>query len=404
MPPSTELLTPTVVRRLLRQQVYVAVLAVVAIWFLYTIRDIMPIFLFSFILAYLLSPIVRRVSGPEGQGVSLRVAAAVVYVVLIAALGGVLFVGYAALRNEVGNLAHNFASYRDQVLHNLRLQESTGLLKSLPANAKDAVNNAVINVDSVASDLARRTLPGLVKAAPRLIELIAVPIVAYYLLVDYKRFLGFMRKLAPSRGVERFDTLIEDINASLRGYLVGQITLSAIAGVAAFAILTLNGVRPALVVGIAAVILELIPVIGPLTWVVVSIVLTAVQRPDHTVIVAVLAILADQIDMHILAPRILGGHLRLHPAVVIFALLAGNALLGILGILLAAPVAAIIYITLQYLVTEGALSAKVVVPASTETTVDSPPAPTKPSSSQALEGEAPPARPVSEEKAGSATP
>ena len=84
--------------------------------------------------------------------------------------------------------------------------------------------------------------------------------------------------------------------------------------------------------------------------------LTAVQNPSHTIVVAVLVLIAHQADMHILAPRILGGHLRLHPAVVIFALLAGNSLMGILGVLLAAPLAATINITLTYLITEGALS------------------------------------------------
>jgi predicted PurR-regulated permease PerM len=105
----------------------------------------------------------------------------------------------------------------------------------------------------------------------------------------------------------------------------------------------------------------LIPVVGPLVWVVVAIALTAVQKPEHTLVVAALAILAHQADMHLLAPRILGRHLRLHPVVVIFALLAGNAVLGILGVLLAAPLAALLTTTLSYLVREGPLSRLAVI-------------------------------------------
>ncbi len=353
-PPET--ITPGILRLLMRQQVYLTALIAIVIWFCYSVREVLPIFLFSFILAYLLHPLVSRVAGPEGKGVSRSTAALIVYIVVIAVLGVALYVLYEALRAEILNYSNNYGLYQSELLVNLIQQEQHGLLHPLGASAWSAINNFVINFNDISSAFVRATLPGLVKTAPRLVEGIAVPIVAYYLLTDYRRFLGFFRRAVRPEGRARFDDLIQDINGSLRGYLAGQVTLSAIAGVAAALILSVNGVRPALVVGIAALFLELIPVVGPLIWVILAIVLTAAQRPDHTIIVAVLAIVVHQADMHILAPRILGSHLRLHPAVVIFALLAGNALMGILGVLLAAPLAAIINITLLYLITEGALS------------------------------------------------
>jgi predicted PurR-regulated permease PerM len=205
--------------------------------------------------------------------------------------------------------------------------------------------------------------------------------VAYYFLTDYGRFLNYVRRVIRPEGRARFDDLIHEIDASLRGYLAGQATLSLVMGVAAFLILSVNGVRPALVVGIAAAFLELIPVVGPLLWALVALILTYVQQPSHIVEVAVLLLIAHQTDMHILAPRILGGHLRLHPAVVIFALLAGNALMGILGVLLAAPLAATINTILTYLVTEGALSPAAVFrkeTASSAAAPVTPPNPTQP--------------------------
>ena len=359
IPPET--VTPGILRRLLRQQLYLAALLGIVIWFLFRVRDIVPIFLFAFIVAYLLGPLVRRVAGPDGKGLSRGAAALIVYVVVIAILGVALSLLYTTLRSEIEAYADNYTHYRALFLANLHQQEAHGILQGLPASTKDSIDNFVLNLGGIAADLFRKTLPSLVKTAPHLLELVAVPIVAYYLLTDYQRFIGFVRRLVRPEGRERFDGLVRDIDRSLRGYLAGQITLSLIAGVAAFLILQLNGVRPALVVGIAAVFLELIPVVGPLAWALGAIVLTAVQNPSHTVVVAVLVLIAHQADMHILAPRILGGHLRLHPAVVIFALLAGNSLMGILGVLLAAPLAATINITLTYLITEGALSPAAVV-------------------------------------------
>ena len=354
--PPPESLTPGILRRLLRQQLYLAILCGVAIWFIFRVREILPIFLFAFIVAYLLGPVVRRVAGREGRGLSRSTAALLVYLVIIGMAGVALYLLYHALRDEVITYARNYPHYKNVLLANLRREEARGLLRPLPGSVKDALNNLVINSDATLADLARKTLPGLVKTVPRIVELIAVPIVAYYFLADYQRFLDFLRRLVQPEGQARFDQLIRDIDASLRGYLAGQATLSLVAGVAAFLILTINGVHPATVVGLAAVFLELIPVVGPLAWALAAILLTYIQNPSHTLIVTVLVLIAHQADMHILAPRILGGHLRLHPAVVIFALLAGNALMGLLGVLLAAPLAATINITLTYLITEGALS------------------------------------------------
>ena len=356
MTPAPETITPGILRRLLRQQLYLAVLLAVVVWFLFRVREIVPIFLFAFILAYLLGPLVRRVAGPEGKGLSREAAALVVYLVVIALLGVGLYALYDALRHEVATYAGSYARYRHDLLVNLQREEQQGLLRSLPAAAKNAINGAVQNSDDLLASLARRAAPELLKTAPRALELIAVPIVAYYFLIDYRRFIDFVRRLVRPEGRERFDQLIRDVNSSLRGYLAGQATLSLVAGAAAFLILWLNGIRPALAVGVAAVFLELIPVVGPLAWALAAIVLTYVQNPSHVVVVVVLVLLAHQADMHILAPRILGSHLRLHPAVVIFALLAGNTLMGLLGVLLAAPLAATINITLTYLITEGALS------------------------------------------------
>jgi predicted PurR-regulated permease PerM len=343
-------------RRLLHQQLYVGVLLAAIIWFVFSVREILPIFLFAFILAYLLGPLVRRVAGPEGKGISRSAAALLVYLIVIAILAAAFYALYQALRTEILSYAKNYHQYRDALLVRLQGEEANGLLRALPDSAKVAINNLVRNSDDTLASLARGTLPALVRTAPRLLELVAVPILAYYFLTDYGRFFNYVRRVIRPEGRARFDQLIREIDASLRGYLAGQATLSLVMGVAAFLILSLNGVRPALVVGIAAAFLELIPVVGPLLWALVALVLTYVQQPSHIVVVAVLLLITHQADMHILAPRILGGHLRLHPAVVIFALLAGNTLMGILGVLLAAPLAATINTILTYLITEGALS------------------------------------------------
>src|SRR5438876_9012215 len=127
-----EPITPGILRRLLRQQLYLAALLAIVIWFIFRVRDILPIFLFSFLLAYLLGPLVRRVAGREGKGLSRGVAALLVYLLVIAVLGLALYILYHALQSDVASYARHYQTYRAALLADLRQQEVSGPLRVLP--------------------------------------------------------------------------------------------------------------------------------------------------------------------------------------------------------------------------------------------------------------------------------
>ena len=355
-------LTMAVTRRLLRQTVYFGALVGAAIWFLFSVRHVLPLFLFSFILAYALSAPVEWVGRLTARyRVPRGVSILIVYLLLLVVLGVALDRLSLLVVAEVHRFANNYPAFHSMIELRLLRSEETGLLSRLPQEAQFWVAQTFDNLDSIVRDQVRHTVPGIVHRVPDLIELVVVPIVAYYLLKDNRLFLDHIgRLLQPSRP-ERFENLVDELNSSLRGYLRGQALLSLVAGVLAFAILTIFGIHYALLVGVAAVFLELIPVVGPLVWAGAAVALTAIQQPDRLLWVLALVALAHQVDMHVLAPTILGKHLRLHPAIVIFALVSGTALLGLLGALLAAPVAALLTILLRYLMAEGALSTAAVL-------------------------------------------
>src|SRR5581483_8377397 len=113
------------------------------------VRDILPIFLFAFILAFLLSPLVQWVYGPEGKGLSRGAAALIVYIALIALLGVIIFVLYHALRTDVASYVTNFPHYRNLVRANVNNLESHGLLRSLPSSVKASINRTIDNSDVI---------------------------------------------------------------------------------------------------------------------------------------------------------------------------------------------------------------------------------------------------------------
>jgi predicted PurR-regulated permease PerM len=249
-----------------------------------------------------------------------------------------------------------------QLIQHVHDSETTFPLDKLSPSLRQSLDNTINNLDKVVGDAVHATAPAAVQEVPGLLELLVIPIVAYYLLKDGGAFIRYGRNLFREDQRDKYDILIQDINQSLRGYLKGQITLSLVAAVVVFLVLTIFRVHYAYLVAISAFFLELIPVVGPLAWAAIAVLLTYIQHPNSAIFVLILVVLAHQFDMHILGPKILGGHLRLHPALVIFALVTGSTIFGLLGALLAAPAAALINIVLRYLITEGALSSQAVLP------------------------------------------
>jgi predicted PurR-regulated permease PerM len=365
-------LTVATARRLLRQTVYFAAFVGMVIWFLFNIRHVLPLFLFAFILAYVLGAPVEWVARITARrGVPRGAAILIVYVIMLLALAVALDQVSLLVVREVKAFAANYPQFQVTLATRILDSEQYGILSKLPPEAQTWVEQTYANMENIARDQLKSTVPLIVHRVPGLIELIVVPIVAFYLLKDYRLLLDYLARLVRPARPERFTQLVAELDGSLRGYLRGQAVLSLVAGLLAFLILTAFHVHYAFLVGIGAIFLELIPVVGPLVWAAAAVALTAVQQPDKTIWVLVLVTLAQQMDTHVLAPNILGRHLRLHPAVVIFAVVSATALMGLLGALLAAPAAAVLTIVLRYLIAEGALSATAVFRGSA-TTADTP--------------------------------
>jgi predicted PurR-regulated permease PerM len=356
-------LTASIMRRLLRQQVYFAVLVAAVIWFLFAARHVIPLFIFSFLLAYILGPIVGLLTGDASKrrGISRTAAILAVYAVLIVVLSGAAWLITGRVVSEIHTLSTNFPTLRADLINRVHESERTFPFNRIPDSVRISIDNTINNLDDVIGNEVNKLAPSAVQRVPGLLELLVIPIVAYYLLKDGSEFVRVPRGLMREENRSRYDALVRDVNSSLQGYLKGQLTLSLVAAVAVFVLLTAFRVHYAYLVAILAFFLELIPVVGPIIWAATAVVLTYLQEPQFAIFVLILVVLAHQIDMHIIGPKILGGHLRLHPVVVIAALVCGTAIFGLLGALLAAPAAALLTIIVKYILVEGPLSSSAIL-------------------------------------------
>ena len=172
-------------------------------------------------------------------------------------------------------------------------------------------------------------------------------VIAFYLIADHERVQGFLFALLPRRYHIRTARVLLDMETVVGGYMRGQAITSLCIGVFAFILLQATGVPAALPLAILAAFADLIPLVGGVLAVAPSVLFALTVGPLQAAIVLVALVIYQQFESHLLLPRVYGQSLRLSPLAVIVALLVGGTLLGIVGALLALPLAAGIRVLIE---------------------------------------------------------
>lgn len=180
---------------------------------------------------------------------------------------------------------------------------------------------------------------------------VLAPIIAFYLLVDLPHLGRVAESLIPERSKREVHHVAERLNRAIGGYFRGQLVVAIIVGVMVSIGLAILGLPFWLLIGMIAGLFNMIPLIGPYIGAVPGIViaLTAGDGFGQAIWVAVVMTIAQQIDNHFITPNVMQRVVKLHPAAVMLALLAGGTIAGFMGLLLAVPTAAVLKIILGHL-------------------------------------------------------
>jgi predicted PurR-regulated permease PerM len=157
--------------------------------------------------------------------------------------------------------------------------------------------------------------------------------------------------LIPERSKDEVHLVLQRLNRAIGGYFRGQLVVALIVGVLVSIGLAILDLPFWLLVGMIAGLFNMIPLIGPYIGAIPGIViaLTVGDGIGQAVWVAVIMIVAQQIDNHFITPNVMQRVVKLHPAVVMLALLAGGTIAGFMGLLLAVPATAVLKIILGHL-------------------------------------------------------
>ncbi len=174
------------------------------------------------------------------------------------------------------------------------------------------------------------------------LSFVSVVVISFYLSVTPHGITSFIRSVMPSKYEDYLIDLWHRSERKVGRWMQGQLLLALSVGLFVFIGLSLFGVKYALILAILAMVLEVIPIAGPVISAVPGVILAFTQSTTLGLWVLIFYIVVQQMENHILAPFILGKTLGLNPITVILALLIGGKLAGLLGIILAVPVAVVI--------------------------------------------------------------
>jgi predicted PurR-regulated permease PerM len=192
-----------------------------------------------------------------------------------------------------------------------------------------------------------------------LFALITILVLTAFLLSNGRRWTDAMIAARPTEERQRLRRALDHMGQAVGGYVAGALTIAVIAGVATFIVLSILGVPFAAPLAVIAGLFSLIPLVGAtIAAVLIGLVTLFENFPTATIIWTIWAIAYQQFENHVIQPQIQKRTVHVHPFITIVAVLFGATLLGVLGALVAIPVAASIQILLREYVDLRTMSIK----------------------------------------------
>jgi len=322
--------------------VVIGLLVVGGFWFLVSVRSILTPFIIGLLLAYLLAPAVTFF---ERKRLSRRLAVAVVYLAVIAAcalLG--LWLG-PRMFAELARLAENIPAYTAQA--QALIARAQARYQFIPPSARQMIEQATANLGGELLGVVRNAVHGGTGLVAGLANFLFSWLLAAYFLADWRELGARCLALLPPAARPLAQEAFADLDRMVGGYFRGLVVVAGLTGLCSGVVALLAGLRYALLFGLLSAVGEFIPYVGPLTAAAAAVIMAWLRSPALALKVALAYLVVQQVIDNVVAPRIVGERLGLHPVAVMFALLAGERLFGLPGMILAAPVAGVIGVALR---------------------------------------------------------
>ncbi|MFH0988333.1 MAG: AI-2E family transporter [Parcubacteria group bacterium] len=314
-------------------------LVVVALFFLYMIKEVLALLFVALILSSAFDSWVDKL---EKVKIPRWLSILVIYVILVLLIGAVVYLLIPPLVAQVGQLAQNFPEYADKI---------TALLEKLRTfsqqqGALGSFNRGLISLQDNISGIAQSSFGTVFNIFGGIVSFFLVLVLTFYMTVEENAMKRMIVLLVPRQHQSFVLQLTNKVQGKIGAWLKGQLILCLIVGVMTYIGLTIMGVDYALTLALVAAVAEFIPYVGQITSAALAVFLAFTQSPILGLLVLVLYIIIQQLENQVIVPKVMQKAVGLNPVIILSAVLIGAKIGGVIGLLLAVPVATTINVIL----------------------------------------------------------
>jgi predicted PurR-regulated permease PerM len=301
-----------------------------------TLADIITYVAAAIFIALGLDPVVTKI-----ESIGLKRPAAILAVVLIL-MGGLATLIWAIFPTLASQGA-NFIANAPAVISGFG---DLPFVVQLDKQLGGTVSSAISSASAFLSNSANwpKMLGGVVQVGVNIFNgffaTLVILILSLYFMASLNRFKSFLYSLVPASKREKFHDISEQIATSVGRYVIGQFTIASTNAILSYIFMSIMGIPFALVLSFIILLLGLIPLVGTITGAAIVTLVALSVSPTTALIAAIYYLVYMQIEAYLISPRIMNKAVAVPGAVVVVAALSGGALLGVLGALVAIPVAA----------------------------------------------------------------
>ncbi len=304
----------------------------------YSVRDILLRVVVAVFLAVSLDPAVRWLTA---RGMRRGLAVAIIFTVFLAILAAFLMSVIPPLVNQFGQLVRHFPDFLQS------LQDRSAQFRELNTRFQLSAR-----IEELLGQLPERVTGGVLGVTSQVfgavVSFLTVVVFTVYFLLDLPRLRHGVVRLFPVDRRERYGRVVDIMVNKVGDYMIGRLAIGFIAGVVAFAGLSALGVPYPLPLAIFIALLDLIPLIGHPIGSVAALIVALITKGlwPTTVLLAIIFLVYQQIENYFIGPRVLRHSVDISAAAVLLAALVGAAILGVVGALVAIPIAAALKVVL----------------------------------------------------------
>ncbi len=315
-------------------------------------REVAFPFIAGLALAYFLDPPVDRL---QARGLSRTTAALCVSFVFVLVIFFILGMIGPVLVSQLIDLLNNLPglltagrdqalSFLDQIGEHLEVDAKAKMKELLGSFTEQALNTLItLILNLIQSGVAIVNIVSLI---------LITPLVAFFCLLRWDHIVASIDSLLPRPERPALRLVAKDMDRALAGFVRGQAMVCVIMATYYAIVLTASGLQYGAAVGLVSGVLTFIPYIGSLTGFILTVTLALIQFADtwQALLPIGLFLLGQAVEGNFLSPRLVGRGIGLHDVWVLFAVLAGGAIAGFLGVIVAVPVAAVIGVAVRHAV------------------------------------------------------